>query len=106
MKRKISIDGSPTFMKFFRSLDEESRQYKEINDNLDLLKLDPVIGDRIRKELWPKSYIKKYGIHTLFRMELNGGWRLIYTISGNKKNIMCTILEIFDHKEYEKKFNY
>lgn len=106
MPKKITVEGSPIFMKFFQGLDKKTKQYKEIDYNLDLLKLDPARGDKISNDLWPKVYVKKYGIHVLFRIELNDGWRLIYTISGKGNWIICTVLEVLNHKEYEKRFNY
>ena len=93
-------------MKFFNSLDKKSVNYKEINEALDLLKKDYASGDKIPRDRWPKKYVKEYQIHTLFRYKLRSGWRLVYTVSGTKYEKACTILEAFDHKEYEKRFGY
>jgi len=106
LKHKISVNGSSEFIKVFKSLDAKSELYKEINNALDLLKEDVFRGDKISQDLWPKKYIRKYSIHTLFRYELSHGWRLIYTIYGTKLEIICTILEVLPHKEYEKRFGY
>ncbi len=53
-----------------------------------------------------KNMLKNIGFTTLFRYKLNSGWRLVYTIYGTKHEKVCTILEAFDHKEYEKRFGY
>ena len=106
MKEKISIRGAPDFMEFFNSLDNTSDQYKEINDVLDLLKKDYAKGNKIPRNLWPKKYSKEHQIHTLFRFNLRSGWRLVYTVYGTRQEKVCTILEVFDHKEYEKRFGY
>lgn len=37
---------------------------------------------------------------------MRSGWRLIYTISGNKIEIVSIILEWMDHKSYERRFGY
>jgi hypothetical protein len=106
LKEKISIRGAPDFIEFFNSLDKTSDRYKEINDVLDLLKKDCAKGDKIPRSLWPKKYSKEHRIHTLFRFKLRSGWRIVYTVYGTKQEKVCTILEAFDHKEYEKRFGY
>ena len=106
MKEKISVRGAPDFMKFFNLLDKQSVIYQEINEALDLLKKDYAKGDKIPRDHWPKKYIKEHQIHTLFRYKLRSGWRLVYTVSGTKYEKACTILEAFDHKQYEKRFGY
>lgn len=60
----------------------------------------------ISEKLWPNEYIKKYKITNLWKYDLPDGWRLIYTIESNKIKIVSIILEWFDHKNYERKFNY
>ena len=106
MKEKTSVRGAPVFIEFFNSLDKKSERYKEINEALDLLKKDYSRGDKIPKDRWPRKYIKEHQIPTLFRLKLRSGWRLIYTVYGTKFEKVCTILEAFDHKEYEKRFGY
>jgi len=58
------------------------------------------------KKCWPRKYVKEHQIHTLFRYKLRAGWRLIYTVYGTKSEKVCIILDVFDHKEYEKRFGY
>ncbi|MGI0083295.1 MAG: hypothetical protein ACREAF_02720 [Nitrosopumilaceae archaeon] len=106
MKEKISIRGAPAFMEFFNSLDNQSERYIEIDEALDLLKKDYTRGDKVPRDRWPRKYIKEHQIHTLFRYKLRSGWRLIYTIYGTKSEKVCNILDVFDHKEYEKRFGY
>jgi hypothetical protein len=38
--------------------------------------------------------------------DLPGGWRLVYTIKEDEITILNVILEWFNHKGYEKRFNY
>ncbi|MBI5147279.1 MAG: hypothetical protein HZA84_08725 [Thaumarchaeota archaeon] len=58
MKEKISVQGTPDFMKFFNLLDEQDVMCKEINEALDILKKDYARGDKIPRDRWPKKYIK------------------------------------------------
>lgn len=101
---EVIVEGAPVFVKFFSSLDPSSDQYNEIDEILDLLKNNPGYGDKIRRNLWPELYVKKYGIHTLFRTRLSKGRRMMYTISGTRDSKMVTILEVLDHGEYENRF--
>lgn len=103
---EITVNGGPTFLKFFSSIDPTSDQYREIDHILDLLKKDPELGDRIKRSLWPRIYVTKYGIHTLFRIRLGKGYRMTYTVSGTRSSKIITILEVLDHGEYEKRFGY
>lgn len=70
------------------------------------LKENPFVGDQIKKGQIPDFYIQKYGITNLWRIELSNYWRLIYTIQSNEVEIIDFVLDIIDHKEYDKKFGY
>ena len=78
----------------------------EINEAKKLLKDDCRVGNKIQKNLWPQKYIQKYDITNLWRYELQEGYRLIYTITSNGNNIYSMLLDLFNHKEYEKIFKY
>jgi len=85
---------------------EDQQLYKSINRALDDLKRNPICGVKIPKKLWPKEYIQKYNITNLWKYDLPGAWRLVYTIESDEIKIVSIILEWFDHKDYEKRFNY
>ena len=70
------------------------------------LKKEPTTGTKIPKKLWPKDYIKKYGVTNLWKYDLPDAWRLLYTIHTDKVLIVSIILDWFSHKDYERKFNY
>ncbi|MBI4154532.1 hypothetical protein HY498_00395 [Candidatus Woesearchaeota archaeon] len=72
----------------------------------DLLKENPFAGDQIKKRQIPLKYIIKYGANNLWRIELADRWRLIYTITGNQIEIINFIVDIFNHKDYDKVFGY
>ncbi|MCX6818348.1 MAG: type II toxin-antitoxin system RelE/ParE family toxin [Candidatus Aenigmarchaeota archaeon] len=63
-------------------------------------------GQKIRKNLWPKYYVNKYGINNLWKLRLDDYWRMIYTIIGEQVRIVAVILEVMNHKEYDKRFGY
>ena len=85
----------------------EDRQLAIFIDNLmQDLKKNSACGTKIRKKLWPKVYIKKYGITNLWKYDLPSAWRLIYTIKTNEFMILIVVLEWFNHQEYERRFKY
>lgn len=84
----------------------EPRLPEFLDRAFDDLKKDPFCGIKIPKNKWPKDYIKKYGITNLWKYNLPNAWRLIYTIKADSVSIISIILEWFDHKEYERRFNY
>jgi hypothetical protein len=72
---------------------------------LDLLK-NPLCGIRVPSNRWPKEYIRKHKINNLWKYDLPGGWRMLYTIHGNEVQIISVLIEWLSHKEYERRFNY
>lgn len=79
---------------------------RSINRVKDLLKQNPFAGDQVPKRLIPNKYLLKYDVDNLWRIELAGRWRLVYTITGNQIEIINFILDIFDHRDYDKVFGY
>ena len=79
-----------------------------IKNKVELIKADYHYGDPISKKLIPKKYKIKYGITNLFRVELPNFWRMLYTLTEGetKIEIIAFVLDIIDHKEYNKKFRY
>ena len=86
--------------------DKESQSLlNSINRTTEILKSNPQYGDPISKRLIPNSLIKE-GIQNLYRLELSNFWRMLYTIEGNKIEILVFVLKIMNHKEYDKLFGY
>ncbi|MBS3108333.1 hypothetical protein J4409_00515 [Candidatus Woesearchaeota archaeon] len=77
-----------------------------IKQKIDILKANPEYGTHISKDRIPKEYIIKYDVNNLWKVDLSGAWRMIYTIRGNEVEIISLILDIMNHKDYEKKFGY
>jgi len=79
---------------------------KSINRIIGLLKKNPFAGNQIPKRQIPEKYINKYDADNVWRIELANRWRLIYTITGDRIEIINFIIDIFDHKKYDKVFGY
>lgn len=77
-----------------------------INNALKNIKIDYRYGDLIPKKYISKSTRNKYGTNKIFRVELVGYWRLLYTIIGDKAKIIAFILEYMNHNDYNKLFRY
>ena len=70
------------------------------------LKENPFAGEQVQKNLIPEYYLKTYGITNLWRIDLSDYWRLVYTIQSNEVEIIDFVLNIVDHKKYDKIFGY
>jgi len=79
-----------------------------ISQKIEFIKLNEYYGDQIRKNLIPEFYRKKYFASNLFLVELPQFWRMLYTITDDKEEIeiIAFIIDVLDHKEYNKKFKY
>lgn len=77
-----------------------------IKQKIDFLKENPQYGIHIPKNKMPKEYIMQYAVNNLWKVNLSGAWRMIYTINGREVEIISLILDILNHKDYEKKFGY
>lgn len=89
-----------------RPLDPESQLKKDIDKAMDELKINPLIGNKIEKDLWPEEYVKTHKINNLFRYPLRDGYRLTYTLVSDKKYTTSIILDALDHGEYDELFGY
>ena len=85
---------------------EDRELYEFISRAIEDLKKDPFCGISIPKSLIPKAYKTKYDVDNLWKYNLPNAWRLVYFIKGDSVKILSIILEWFDHKEYERRFNY
>ena len=81
---------------------EEMQLLKSIRQKVELIKENPMYGDNIPKKLIPKTL----DVSNLFRTELTGRWRMLYSLEGNQVEIVAFILYIVDHPTYDKLFGY
>lgn len=81
---------------------EEMQLLNSIKQKINLIKDNPFYGDNLSKHLIPKEY----NVTNLWRVELSQFWRMLYTIKGDQIEIICFILDILSHPDYDKKFRY
>jgi len=80
---------------------------KSVNRAVDMLKQNPFAGIHIKKKLIPKKYILHLGISNLWKVNLTGYWRMLYAINQDEQGVVyCFIIEIVNHKDYDKIFRY
>ncbi len=115
MNKEIEIMLSAEAQEVFNELIEKAESSKVERSVLvsfyhkkELLKANPHYGDPISKQLIPGEYIIEYGVTNLFRVELSNYWRMLYTLTNDemKVKIIAFVLDIMDHKKYNKKFKY
>ena len=77
-----------------------------INNALKNIKANPFYGGLIPRQYISKATVQRYGTDKIFRAELVGYWRLLYTVIGDEIKIIAFILEYMDHGKYNKIFGY
>jgi len=85
-----------------------------IDSKFALLKADYSYGIQIPRKQIPKKYLVEYEVTNLWKVDLSGYWRLIYTLKQPQREeteiaiitIWLDVLDIIDHPEYNKVFGY
>ncbi|MBI3190324.1 hypothetical protein HYZ41_01325 [archaeon] len=112
--KRIRIKLSPEAEEVYKYVNEcaatsklERMIFNAVNQKIELIKANLHYGDGIPKNLIPEEYKMKYGVTNLFRVELPNFWRMLYTLTDDGEiEIIAFILDIIDHKIYNKKFGY
>ncbi len=113
--KKVRIILSPDAKEVYVHLNEEAASSKTersilnaINKKVEFIKANPHYGNPIPKAVIPDEYKKKYGVTNLFRVELPSFWRMLYTLTNNETEveIIAFVLDLVDHKKYDKLFGY
>ena len=94
--KKALEDLKKTDLKFYKFI---SRAFQDIGENA-------FCGIQIPKRLIPKEYLRKFDVKNVWKYNLPGAWRLLYSIKGKDLLIFSIVLEWMDHKTYERKFKY
>lgn len=84
----------------------EKQLLKSVNQKISLLKNNPTAGIQILRSLIPKKYAALYDVNNLWKMNLAGYWRMVYTIKTDEVEILSIILDVIDHNEYNRLFGY
>jgi hypothetical protein len=79
---------------------------RSIKKKSELIKSNPAYGDKIPRKRWPKELIERYNLTNLWRVELTNYWRMLYTLRGDRIEVLCFVVELLDHKRYDKLFGY
>ena len=85
---------------------ESVKLVKLIEKGINKLKYDYKYGDHVSKDKIPKEYVEKYDVKNLWKLDLSSFWRLIYTVRGTDIEVISVVLEVLDHKKYDRKFGY
>jgi Txe/YoeB family toxin of Txe-Axe toxin-antitoxin module len=95
-----------TFERLKDSTAEDRKLHKWLNRSFDEIAIDAFRGIQIPKRLIPGKYIEQYGIENLWKYNLPGAWRLLYSVARDEVVVVSIILEWLPHKDYEKRFGY
>ncbi len=68
-----------------------------------ILLADALHGEVVKKPL-PKALVAKHGVENLYVEDLPSFWRLLYTIVRVDMKPHVVVVEIVDHKQYDKWF--
>jgi Txe/YoeB family toxin of Txe-Axe toxin-antitoxin module len=85
---------------------EDKKLHKWLDRAFNEIANDAFRGTQIPKRLIPGRYIEQYGIDNLWKYNLPGAWRLLYSIGRDEVVVVSIILEWLPHKDYERRFNY
>lgn len=113
MKKFVKVLFVPVAEEIYQHLSKNAYSSKSnsmllsaIDTKIAFLKEDCYYGNPIAKHLIPIEYIIAYNAKNLFRVELPLFWRMLYTLTNDEEYIIVMILDIIDHKTYNKKFGY
>ena len=75
------------------------------------LEADPLMGIFIPLRTVPRKTLQKWqarigAIPNLHKLELPAGWRALYTVATEKDQCAVLLVEVVDHKEYDRLFGY
>jgi len=80
--------------------------FDSIKQKIEFIRENPQYGIHISRNKIPKEYMLKYDTNNLWKVNLAGAWRMLYTLRGDKIEILAIVLDILSHPDYEKKFKY
>lgn len=86
----------------------EIQIFKAFEQKKNLIKENIHYGQPIAKSKIPSKYKKDYCVTNLFWVELPHYWRFLYTLTqgDSEIEIIAFVLDIIDHKKYNKLFGY
>ena len=117
MKRKISVlfskEASKEIKALKKTVENEKKKkiknsshqqlLKSIKNKIEQVKQDAQYGAHVSKKLINKANLP---VTNLWVVDLSNSWRMLYTLRGDKVEVICFVLRIFDHDKYNKLFGY
>lgn len=87
---------------------------KSIDSKIEVLKTNYDYGTQVPRKLIPKKYFELYEVTNLWKVDLSGFWRMIYTLKQPQRedteidvlSIWLDVLDIINHDNYNKIFGY
>jgi mRNA-degrading endonuclease RelE of RelBE toxin-antitoxin system len=79
---------------------ENQTLWRSINQKIEWLKKDPLKGEVVSK----KDIPKELDVDNLFKLRLAKYWRMLFTIRRQEIEIICFVLVIESHPDYDKRF--
>jgi len=103
----MDVNGVPDdFNSIYEKLDSKNGIKKDVSKTINLLKNDQVPGIHLKLSKVPKYYKDLHDLNAYYKVVLPQNWRLIYGILGINGQKMALLLELFDHKKYDKRFGF
>jgi len=86
----------------------EVQIFEAFQQKKELIKANKHYGEPIAKSKIPAKFKIQYGITNLFWVELPHFWRFLYSLTegDSEIEIVAFVLDIVDHKRYDKLFGY
>ena len=106
VKSKVIFVSGGLKMLFERLEKSDPRLFKWISGAIAKLEKNPFCGRHVKRKLVPGEYVAKFGIDNLWKLNLPGGWRMMYSVEKDEIGIVSIILEWLPHKKYERRFGY
>jgi len=70
-----------------------------------ILLADCLHGEVVKKDRIPRTLRDRYGLENLFVEDLPSFWRLLYTVVRDRGERYIVVVEIVDHKMYDRLFS-
>lgn len=113
--KRVSVRLTPEAEEAYEYLISKASDSKQeetilnaFHQKIELIKNDVHYGNPVAKRLIPSEYKTKYGVKNLFRVELPSFWRMLYTLTAGNSGVetLVIVIDIIDHKKYDKVFGY
>jgi hypothetical protein len=82
-----------SFEKLRDSKTEDQKLHIWLNKAFDDIRENAFCGIQVPKKLIPKKYLKEYEIDNLWKYNLPGAWRLLYSVARNEIIVIAIVLE-------------